>query len=409
MNKNTGKQRLLQFAALLITFHTLLAYGLPPLLLVSLTVALGIWFWRTRWQAALSVSLALVVATLLYGAVLTFTPLGKAWYYRPHEVLATWDYDAGHRRYRPDATLEMRMPHGDLQNLTRREIARPRDVVFQTDALGWRNVDRDGPEDDWVLVGDSFIAGLGDSQDGLVEAWLRRDHGINAYNLGYTGDPTDFAIRVDGFRRKTGSDTPLVLFLFEGNDFPGGLDEPAARKPSGFALFWKRYYRLFHHTDMYRFTSSLIKRVSSHRSVEESSQVLFRQINQDLMAFYAPYDVITREAQYAPDISVEKVISKLAEEAALVVFIPTKSRVYETLSYAESALPHARWEWLEELCVRHRWSCVDLTPALVEAAKDLADRGDFVWWPDDTHWNANGMAVAARVVAENLPATQSVE
>lgn len=396
MNTTTSKRRPLQAVALLIVFHTLLAYGLPPLLFVSLTVALGIWFFRTSWQAAWSVSLALVVATLLYGALLKFTSLGEAWYYRPHEVLATWDYAAGHRRYRSDATIEMRMPHGDLQNLTRRDIAQAHDVVFRTDALGWRN-DEVG-DHDLLLVGDSFVAGLADTQDDLVQAALRRDHGIQAYNLGYTGDPVDFAIRVASFRNETGSNKLLVLFLFEGNDFPDELDQPEARKPSAFVLFWKRYYRLFNHTDMYRFTNSLIKGVSRRESVEQSSQVLFEDLGDEVMAFYRPYDVITRETRYAPDDSVTNVISVLAEQSTLVVFVPTKTRVYEVVLRPEETLPHVRWGWLEGLCVERGWSCVDLTSALVEEAVD----GTLVWWLDDTHWNAAGMAVAAGVVAAGI-------
>lgn len=400
MDTTTSKRRLLQAAAGLIVFHTLLAYGLPPLLLVGLSVALGIWFFRTSWQAALSVSLALVVATLLYAATLGFTSLGEAWYYRPHEVLATWDYQAGHRRYRPDATVEMRMPHGDLQNLTRRDIAQPHDVIFRTDALGWRN--DSGQKHDWLLVGDSFVAGLADTQDDLVEASLWRDHGVGAYNLGYTGDPTDFVIRVESFRNETGSSAPLVLFLFEGNDFPEELQNPRSRKPSAFVLFWKRYYRLFSRTDMYRFTNSLIKNVSRRGSVEQSSQVLFEDLGDEVMAFYKPYDVVTRQTGYAPETSVRKVISTLAEQSTLVVFIPTKTRVYEAVLHPDETLPHARWGWLEGLCMERGWSCVDLTTALVEAARGLASSGETVWWLDDTHWNAAGMAVAARVVAARL-------
>jgi len=396
MNTTMSKRRPLQAAALLIAFHTLLAYGLPPLLLVSLTVALGVWFFRTSWQAALSVSLALVVATLLYAGILRFTSLGEAWYYRPHEVLATWDYAARHRRYESDASVEMRMPHGDLQNLTGRDIAQPHDVIFRTDALGWRNDELGDHE--LLLVGDSFVAGLADTQDDLVQAALRRDHGIQAYNLGYTGDPTDFAIRVEGFRNETGSKAPLVLFLFEGNDFPEELDDPEARKPSAFTLFWKRYYRLFNHTNMYRFTNSLIKRVTRYRSVEESSQVLFEDVGGEVMAFYRPYDEITKETGYAPDPSVRKVVTMLAAQSSLVVFVPTKTRVYEAVLSPNEALPHARWGWLEGLCIEQGSSCVDLTSALVEEAAN----GTAVWWRDDTHWNAAGMAVAARVLAAEL-------
>jgi hypothetical protein len=42
---------------------------------------------------------------------------------------------------------------------------------------------------------------------------------------------------------------------------------------------------------------------------------------------------------------------------------------------------------------------VDLTPALRAAARDSLAAGRYVYFLDDTHWNARGIAVAADTVA----------
>jgi hypothetical protein len=45
-------------------------------------------------------------------------------------------------------------------------------------------------------------------------------------------------------------------------------------------------------------------------------------------------------------------------------------------------------------------SIVNTTPKLQAAAAEALPRGSLLYWPDDTHWNATGVAVAADQVAE---------
>jgi hypothetical protein len=45
---------------------------------------------------------------------------------------------------------------------------------------------------------------------------------------------------------------------------------------------------------------------------------------------------------------------------------------------------------------------IDLTEALRQRAKSLFDMGKSVFWRDDTHWNGEGMAVAADAIASCL-------
>lgn len=386
-------------AAFLLSFHTLLAYGLAPGVFLVLVVALGVVYWRTGYLGAVTISLALLAVTLLYALAIKLTGFESAMYYRPHEQVATYDYKYNHRVYRRNARVEMRMPYGDLQSMTKTPIAQPREVVFQTDSDGFRN-DRDYHGQPYALVGDSFIAAVGDSQEAMLNIQLERDYGVATYNLGHPGNLNDYLAYIRGFRQRYGEQPVILLFLFEGNDFPEALPDPSKKKYGKFGLFWKRYYNLFSDTGMFRLTKSLYKRLSKLDEIERSENVKTFKVRDQTVAFYAPYIDVTNKADYRPDASVEQAI--VATGARHVFFIPTKYRVYHNHLEPGARLPNAYWDYLSGVCGKHKLQCTNLTAPLTAAADQLLKSGQLLWWSDDTHWNARGMAVAARVVAERL-------
>lgn len=399
MPLSRNARRGIGLAAFLLSFHTLLAYGLAPGVFLVLVVALAIVFYRAGYLGAVTTSLALLAVTLLYALTIKLTGFESAMYYRPHEQLATYDYRYNHRVYRPNARIEMRMPYGDLQSMTKAAIAQPREVVFQTDSDGFRN-DRDYHGQRYALVGDSFIAAVGDSQEAMLNVQLERDYGVASYNLGQPGNLNDYLAYIRGFRERYGEKPAILLFLFEGNDFPEALPDPSKKKYGKFGLFWKRYYNLFSDTGMFRLTKSLYKRLSKLDEIERSENVRIFKIRDQTVAFYAPYIEVTKQADYRPDASVERTI--VATGARHIFFIPTKYRVYHNHLEPGTRLPDAYWEYLNGVCNKHQLNCTNLTAPLTAAADQLLKTDQLVWWSDDTHWNAHGMAVAARVVAARL-------
>jgi hypothetical protein len=174
----------------------------------------------------------LLAAALILEILLRF--LGPGFLYRsPHEMLATFDYRLGHGRYQPDRQVDMVMPFGDMVGLdrtTKDAIAQPRRVRFRTDSLGFRN-DRDYAGEKIVLVGDSFIAGSGGDQEDLLSVQLRRDYGIPAYNLAFPGELHSYVRYVQSFFQTHPGEARVLLFLFEGNDFPPPKARRAAPRP----------------------------------------------------------------------------------------------------------------------------------------------------------------------------------
>ena len=78
--------------------------------------------------------------------------------------------------------------------------AEPRRVRYKTDSMGFRN-DADYHNEPVLLVGDSFIAGSGNTQEDLLSAQLERDCGLPAYNLAFPGELHSYVRYVQGFFR----------------------------------------------------------------------------------------------------------------------------------------------------------------------------------------------------------------
>lgn len=402
MNRSTTPRRALGIFAWLLAFHTLLAYGLPEGFFITLVVLLGILYWRAGAMAALTVSLTLVMATVLYGIALKLTGLEDSIYYRPDEKYVRFDYLNNHRIYQKNVHVDMQMPHGDLRAMTTEDIAEPRQMRFVTDSDGFRN-EQAYHGQRYVLVGDSFIGGNSNTQEDMLYNQLLRDHGIDTYSLAYPGSPADYAAYINGFKKRHGENFRALVFLFEGNDF----EESRGRKSSWLARRGRQYYEIFSGFNTYRVTSSLIKRVTRARSIQAGSDLEIVELGGKKMAFYQLYKDVTRRNQAPNPEGFERAIESMHPYIERIYFIPTNYRVYYKHLHQTEILPDAQWQYLDGICRKHQLRCTNLTAPLVQESDRLLKKGELTWWGDDTHWNRRGIAVAARVVASDLAPTKS--
>jgi hypothetical protein len=399
MSNSTVARRSLAVAAWLVAFHVLLAYGLPEGLFIGLVILIGVIYWRAGVLAAVTMSVTLVLITAAYWAALRITGFEERIYYRPDEKYLSFDYQNNHRRYAPNVHIEMDMPHGDLRAMTTENIAEPRHVVFETDRDGFRD-SRDYHGQHWLLVGDSFVTGHGNSQENLLVTQLQRDYGIDAYSLGNTGDLADYAAYIRGFRKRYHDDVRALLFVFEGNDF-----EVTRRRPEwALARYGRRYYSLFSELNTYRVTQSLLKRLLRGGQIHAGSAIEIHAIGGRPMAFYKPYVDVTRRAQLPELAGFEQELAGMQPYVERVYFVPTKYRVYHAQFAPGETLPDVQWDYLSHLCQKYGLRCTNLTAPLVSEAAAQLGKGEVIWWRDDTHWNPRGIAVAARVVAGDLRA-----
>jgi SGNH hydrolase-like domain, acetyltransferase AlgX len=359
----------------------------------------------------LTIAAGLLAALILLEILLHF--LGPGHLYRtPDDMLATFDYRLGHGLYKPGRQGKMFIPFGDMVAMdrsTRPAIAEPRWVRYHIDAAGFRN-DADYAGQKVLLVGDSFIAGSGNTQEDLLSDQLQRDYGIPAYNLGFPGELHSYVRYVEGFFKTHPSGPQALIFLFEGNDFPlpkPGRTTPAKKKdasgPSSFEIARKEFQQSLKELLVYRYAFSLYHILKNRLwpSAHPKVTVLTLQgPDHQQMGFLNAYVAATKRASSDAGDDFFLKLARIKEHLGGIFFIPTKFRVYYTMLEGgpRPPLPNAQWEYLQATASRLGVRCVNLTGPLQEESRRLLPEGKLTFWKDDSHWNRYGMAVAAREV-----------
>lgn len=396
MRMSLTKPSLLYVLAMLLSFHALLFYGFPRAALFAVWLILAIVFLFSGGAQAMLTAVSLALFTLLLNAAVHFTGLERNIYYRPHELMKSSDPDFG-AIFKPDTQFSMNALFGDIEAIEKVGVKEPHEIAYLTDSLGFRNPsDYHGQK--FVLVGDSFVAGANDTQSCLLSEWLRQEHTLDTYNLGFPGDMNDYVNRVRAFRRVKGNDFRIALFVYEGNDFRPFTNKPVARQSLP-----DRYFDLFRSSSLWRYTRSLYLRGQKKRSGEHAPPALVKDIGGKPVAFYSREQALinNRNTLQESDMKFISALQALKPNLTEIFFVPVKYRVYAKWVSPQS-LPNEQWKYLAEAARQVGIPAHDLTSVLsAEAARILA-QGQYVYWRDDTHWNCNGMRVVADEVARIL-------
>ncbi len=254
----------------------------------------------------------------------------------------------------------------------------------------------------YVLVGDSFIAGNGNSQEDLLASQLTDRYGIDSYTLAYPAGIPEYMKFILYLERTYGTGFKVLLFLFEGNDF----DEAFSRrqfvvKRNAVRVLFDSYRAFFKETVLYRYTFSLAAARTKRTFTSRVFTVGGHRIGE-----FEEYIRVTERGSYKLPEEAVSALSRVRGRIDHIFFIPTKYRVYYRFLAEGNAkpLPNAQWEAAKALSERLHVPCTDLTGPLVAESEELLRKGRFTFWKDDSHWNRNGIAVAARVVAEQVRA-----
>lgn len=378
--------------------HAVLLYGLiGENEILWLTGGALVLFLLIKPKTGLLLSFSLLGATLLLAGLLKVSGIDKRPF--PNEAAARISYDfvRGHQIYEPNMDIEFTAHAGDLAAMTLQGMDTvQKQVRFATDSYGYRNA-ADYAGEDYILVGDSFVVSTATTQDEMLSAQLSRDHGIRAWNVAAVGgDLADYSHWIRHTRAVVSKDAKIILFFFEGNDFDKTIDRDAEMPL--YKLWIKRYRNRFRFTNIGKFTYAMTKRYTAK---PEGEQVSVLPCGPKRLAFYNKYvDVTTRSAYPNPG-DFGALFASVAPEVDAVVFIPTKFRVYRELldEGNPGQIPNLQYEYLKGHCDAAGLPLIDLTGPLQGEARRLLAEGHYVWYPDDTHWNAAGIAVAAREVA----------
>ena len=347
-------------------------------------------------------------------------------FYRPHEKWLGKDF------YKENVNDLMLMPYGDIysmiENSKRKELSdtkEPRVVKFKTDKYGLRN-NLDIMSSDILLVGDSFIVGNGITQEKIPSEILSNLTNKKIANIAFPGGPKSYENNIKKFMSQLPSETKIILFYFEGNDF--GYDNQSEDKKNNSKFFsnknklyqlWVFYTLLESFKDEYlkkiypnyQVFFKLIRRNSYNinqnifdklyfvykknikkEKVPKKNKYLVKKINQQNNLFFNKYVTQTQNMKNFKTYILNN--ENILEKLEYVFFIPTKYRVYSKY-FNENTGQNLPLNFLKNEYEKLDIPVFDLTDIL---RNELYEKNNFVYWKDDTHWNHHGIKVAMKYV-----------
>jgi hypothetical protein len=189
-------------------------------------------------------------------------------------------------KYRPNQVIYDSARYGDLAEMGRltKEYPQTRKIVCQIDELGYRNpIGQKNKKNKVLLIGDSF--GFGAMTDGEnIADYLRRD-GMETYNLslpGYGPWQEFYTLRQEVDKINKADTCTVVWLLFTGNDLAGRFDSVnvADRKTN-----WRDDFYTFRKKSPLRksFLEIVNPKILADKNIEQ------RVIYGDTMLFYKKY------------------------------------------------------------------------------------------------------------------------
>jgi hypothetical protein len=286
----------------------------------------------------------------------------------------------------------------------------PYDVTC--DRNGFRNA-YDLAAAEVVVLGDSFVEGGLVAADHLMTTVLSRLLGRAVANLGQSayGPQQELAV----LKRYAAPLRPKLCIwtFYEGNDLDDVARYEQLRQGSGeltaCSTLWQRSFG----RNVLRALSDRLGRFPAPDHSGRVPQGTFRSDDGRRVQLFFPNRGTQRSRRELA--TLDKLLSILSAAYAtcamnrislLVVFAPEKFRVYRDYCTFRPDNPCTGWG-LDDLHVEigRRVTALgpgigflDLTPALAAEAA----RGRLLYFPDDTHWSAEGHAVAGRTIAAHV-------
>ncbi len=325
-------------------------------------------------------------------------------------------------RYQPNVSVGWR-GYGDLAALAGDGAAREyRHIRFVTDEFGFVNEPSKGEAGqgplDLIVLGDSFGAGSGTTQEATWVPLLAGRHRLRVYNLSMPGSPWHefMNLVVEGGRLPTRAGTVVVWALVPSNDlddyyYAGDLNDLPWEDTLG-ALAVR--FRMFRDHSPVR---QVLQRLGHAR---QRPIVITRRLPDGRpLLFHADYaqrrSRTEREILAHPKFQAFHVIFRSMVDLArargfslAVVVVPSKEEIYGWAldggsPWSTRPSPGAFTAVLRHLAAGAGLPFLDLEPDLRAAARaSFEASGELLWWRDDTHWNERGHGVVARLVFERL-------
>jgi hypothetical protein len=343
----------------------------------------------------------------------------ETWRFNPHTVLVELNRGVG--PFEPSAKYEGDVIGGDIANFANLPPIQPRGVAtVQTDSLGFRN-----PPDlasfgemDAILVGDSFAYG-GDSYDKTLAAVISKECRLRLYNMAPYIHPRDVLGIAQHFRMTQGVVIYELLERGSALTIPEDIPQVSGPVEQRFlirhSLTW-----LVPVVDQLRiaavvsplevFSQRAYKRLENDLilpNAEAGKGIVAKLTNGETMYFYEPdvHPVRSPVQKWADFVRWMASVLRERNLDLLVVLVPNKYTVYAPLVAGQMSAGESQSRYIDSLANElesQHIVTVNLREALQTAAAERLKNNSYLFWLDDTHWNPNGMDVAAQEICEGL-------
>jgi SGNH hydrolase-like domain, acetyltransferase AlgX len=317
--------------------------------------------------------------------------------------------------HRPAHEVWKGQPRSDMARVWNLPIHAPRPQVFTTDSRGFRNR-RELARADLALVGDSFVEGAYVSDDETAAVALEREIPAVVANLGQSGYGTLQELKVIESVAVDLQPRAVAWFFFEGND----LYDDAAYEDA--LSYYHAHGTLATESswtpDLHRFAAAsfslnafhLFRRLADPLFPNEvPSTGFFRSADGEARALYFYGDAAVRWDAYEQErfektkAAFRRGRDEIRARGArlLVVFIPTKFRVYGDYCRFPPGSPCLSWRpWrlradVAAFCRNEGIDLLDLT----EPMRAAAAAGRLLYAAEDSHWSPDGHRFVADLLA----------
>jgi hypothetical protein len=329
----------------------------------------------------------------LLDIMLRFAP--PQWYaFRLHEfAMVTGPHGMG--PFRINFTYQNSHAYGDLASLGNCTDCRQyRAMDVHIDERGFANPASSGPYDA-ILVGDSF--GVGAEQPGgeTLAAQISQRTGLAVYNA---CSPVRAISRQNLLNLIDQLGMTHGTVFFELMDWSLSYYGAAQQDPRLHGL--DRWSKAATYSPLANISRDLVGRLYDGRLMPNpyAANVVRKRLPDGRPILFQLDDVVDATSN-APHLWTRyfRELSKDLRQRnfrLIVILVPSKYTVYQSLirDSRKTNKSQAFNELQQEL---RGIPVVNTTPALQQAASDHLKRGDLLYWSDDTHWNADGVRIAA--------------
>ena len=217
IKKIPTNSKLLLISLYLLTFINIASLGLPIFFDIIVTLLLLVFIKRNK---LITLITNIILILLLIIVTLLLKNENSKSFYRGHEK-----FYKNENSYKANINQVLNIPHGDIIAVdtclkNSNNLIEPREQVFITDNLGYRNSTIKIEDAELLLVGDSIVAGSGLSDENILSSQINNMSKFKTANISIGGaDPVKYEAMILSHLKTINKSSKIFVFYFEGNDF----------------------------------------------------------------------------------------------------------------------------------------------------------------------------------------------